>query len=167
MKRNKIIIVIVILSLIWIIGCIYTNIKFPKANIRECNINETIENEGLSFTAIDFIATEGEEDSTLGRSKSYKVELKIKNTSSDVRKIDLIKFRLTRLDYSNGPRLEVFLDINDDVDTRLEPNEEVTLYLPFTVHECSFTKQQWEKIDESNWKLLLNLYPDKVRINLN
>ena len=32
---------------------------------------------------------------------------------------------------------------------------------------CAEVLLNRRKIDESNWKLLLNLYPDKVRINLN
>lgn len=157
------------LAICWLIAFIIVNKNYPKPNIVEVGRGEKVTHKGIEYELLDVDVQKNFSDDliadNLGENYLYTLTVKVKNTGEE-QKIDLSEIELYRNDYSNGVVLEYFLDDNEDYSLYLEPGEEKIYRFPFVIYQNLFTDKQWKNIEKSDWKLLLNLYPDKIMIDL-
>ena len=167
-KRGLIISIVIVLAIVWIVLFIRINKEFPSSNVCEYGINQTISYDGIEYEVLNVEKQRTEKSQNLWNdSITYTVTIRIKNNSNEDRKLEMSKFIFTRLDYANSSDLALYEEANPEgVFLDFEEGEEKIVKFPFLVTSNLFTKKQWENIEESDWKLLLNLYPDKVMIDL-
>ena len=97
------------------------------------------------------------------------VNLHIKNTSPTIETVYAVYFRIEGLFFDNGNDLSALIKMNDEdiVQTiTLKPGEEYDIVIPFIISDAIIDKKDWDNRKESDFNLVINLYPNKQIINL-
>lgn len=156
-----------VVFLIWAILFLVINHKYKSPNIIESDYQ--VYHNGISYELLDVEVKKNVDEEALndglGENIEYVITVKVNNTS-EAQKIDLSEVVLYRTDYSNCVALDYYYDENEDVSLYLEAGEEKIYKFPFIIYQNLFTDKQWKNIENSDWKLLLNLYPEKIMLDI-
>ena len=71
--------------------------------------------------------------------------------------------------YAQGVDMVRFMELNDaDIKKRfvMNPGDTFTCTLPYMIPKVNFTDKQWKELENSQFKLILSLYPVKREILL-
>lgn len=183
MKKNNICIAVIILAAVaYMSAVIYVNQKYPKAELEEKQLGETLIMDGIEITAtnVEFMNQESfseiyaYEKETFKEAECIMVTVTIKNTSEERQRITLDSFALTSGAWTNSVGADKYMAVNEKFNSEqyksgpiyIEAGCERKIILPFLLVKDNFTKKQWEHVKERNYELVLSLYPKKQQIKL-
>lgn len=171
MKRIIVGVLIVILLLFWGIRVYQVNQKYPKDAIHTIVFGDTekvAENISMKVTTQQWISFAEAKDAYVDKEMSeegyyYIVEVLLKNEGEEEAKADLTQLYLETEGYSNGIALDVFVSVNEDpsLNPVLQPGEELSVLLAYTIYDFQWKPEDWKRIQERNYWLGQYDYPDK------
>lgn len=180
-KKSKVILLAIIFVLVVIIGLRYNyiNNKYPEASVEVYNLGDTIEYRGITVNAekVKFISDDEIKNMNLEEStffennerKAIVATVNFKNTSSESQNIECDYFEAASIDWHNGLNYELFTVLNGEEASpslTLAPNEEITLDLPYEMFDFQYSSSSWERIEEVQFRLTLDIYPVKKSVKL-
>lgn len=183
MKKNKIgIVVIVLAAAVYLVMVIGINRKYPKSQLEEKQIGETLTVDDIEITATDvsfmkqedFCEIYAAEKETFKEAECIMVTVNIKNTTEEKQRITLDSFALTSQAWTNSVAPDKYMKVNEKLNSEqyksgpiyIEAGCERKLILPFLLVRTGFTEKQWEHVKERSYELVLSLYPKKQQIKL-
>lgn len=169
---------IVILTTLFIIRFRYINSKYPQPIIQEYNLNEIIRYEGCEIVVQECQWLSDDEIRALDvekgvfpddEIKAILVKILVRNTSEKQKSIESYAFEVESLDWHNGLMLDLSKAINGENSSfhlNLEPGEEVTRILAYSMIPLQFNDSEWDNVEKREYKLVISLYPVKNEIIL-
>lgn len=185
MKKNKtkfiIIFSIILISLISIFVVMYSklNHKYPKSTYTLISFGENISYEGLEIKIKNSFFMDEKTKKVVFKDEfdsgqelnCLVVELELFNPTNDTLKVDIYNFMIETGFWANGINLNAFLQINEDTpNASLSPsiknNENMVLYLPFSMLNSNFPNHTISEIQNRPYSLILSLYPEKIMLEV-
>ncbi len=185
-RKRKIIIVTaaicLLLGVLWVVRYRSLNHLIPNPEMTKFGIGESVNMGGVSFTLQQVEMLNGNEikkvapnvdivtnaDGTAyDREKIRAVffHVQIEKTGSDNESIDFTKISAESGAWGNGINAQLFMVLNPGVSIEknvLEKNEIEEIILPFSMADTMFKKDDWKKIDEREFGVVFQLYPEKI-----
>ncbi|MFU0826826.1 MAG: hypothetical protein ACFWTJ_04680 [Lachnoclostridium sp.] len=174
-KRKKFIFVLALFGFsIWvIIGFYKINNEYPQAKKICYSIGEPGNfSEGIEATILEnrwigqkeFEDMYGKFKDAIDNSK-YKfllVSVKFKNTSVEKREVEVYRYYIECLGYSNGIGLDNYYIFNDiGIAFTLQPGKEVNVTIPYVFFDTQFKKRDWNNLENKKFYLVNTWYPVK------
>lgn len=99
------------------------------------------------------------------------VHMKLINYTDDERSMDIRHIVAESDTWANGIAQDIFIDLNSGkgkpTEIRLAPKQEMEIIVPFYLCSVQFKPDDWQKIDNRQFDLVLTLYPEKNIVPLN
>lgn len=179
LKTILILLVILAIGIGCTIRIVHLNQKYPNANVERYTMNETVTLGNIEVTITDYqLLTVPEIKERIegydvtyvdskGNDKDERIllaEVHLKNIGEDLDGFSVYLCTLQSGAYTQGMAMEYYPAFNShlsnpDVVTFLEPGKDMTIYVPYSIYEISFSKNAWEKIDTRTFELVFSLYP--------
>lgn len=184
-RAKTLTIAVICLVFVVMIGVLYflqyekINTMFPSPKTVTANFNSDVIIEDFNVSVSSFDIYDIEElktkfsidprnvQSSGTDDKVALVGVKLKNCGDQEETINAGEFVLESVTWANGSDSDMFLYVNDKdakQNPTLAPNEEVTIFLPYSISDVQFNKADWNKIKERSFKLVLSMYPIKHTI---
>ena len=108
------------------------------------------------------------EDGTSDDMKALLVGVEITNISSEIQRVHARDFTAQSGAWANGLYAPLYMALNDDASTiiALEPGEEIRRTFVYLMYDMQFCSNDWKRVGEREFDLVLALYPDKYLVNL-
>lgn len=159
-----------------IVQCCKVNKKYPAPVVKAACMSQElmINDNNLKVTATGFELKKIDElcpDHSIkfdysADSRIALVRLNVKNVSDGHEYFSLTSPVLTANGWKNGLFLDMFMMLNDEYDTDLEPDESIDIIAPYAMFDYQFEKSNWEKIDSQEFSIVFDVYPERVYIDL-
>lgn len=177
-------ILLILLVLSWRI--VSLNKEYPNPRIITYKTGEYIKGGDISimvtdskFTAMDEIKemTPGIENPvtdekgnllTDEQKKVLLVNLNVHNLSDEIQTTSLLQFMAQSDAWSNGADLGTYYALNNTQGTsiQLQPGEQRCVQMPFYLYEIQFDTNEFQKVENRKFNLVLSVYPIKNVIEL-
>lgn len=149
------------------------NTRYPQAKIQYIPCGETREiKSGLTMrickkewlSGRDYIKKYGKAMDVTSDENSMilLLDVEIRNPGDQENQMDLSELYLEEKGYSQGISLENFVEFNDGMLVRLKPEEKTTAKLFYQLEREQFTEEQWKRIEQENFYLVNQRYPEKI-----
>lgn len=169
--------VLLILLILGIMQCYKVNKKYPSPTVMAVDISQEllINDNNLKVKATEFEVKEIDDllpDHSIpfnynANSKIAIVKLNVKNVSDNNESFDLTSLVLTTNGWKNGLFLDLFMKLNPDYYSVINPDESIDIIVPYAMLDYQFEKSIWEKINEQHFRIVFQVYPENKYINLN
>ena len=106
---------------------------------------------------------------SVAEAKCLVPEIQIKNTGSQVQKVNLASFSAQSGAWRNGIDMKAFQVMNEDkenLSSTVLPGQTVTMKLPYPMSSVQLGRQSWGTVKQRDFQLVLSLYPVKRTIKL-
>ncbi len=156
--------IIMILAAVYAVRFWYVNSLFPQEEYISAGMHEIITNHGLEYrvenleliSAEEYAESYGNTDTFDAGETVAVTTLKVQNTSSEIKRTNLLDFVLAKGSWSNGTDLYALYDMNGDTfDGTIQPGEVQELRIATCVNK-EVTKLLEDK---SSWILRLSGWP--------
>ena len=189
--RKKItVILLVILSILilvlMLIRCVYLNLQYPNPTIFATKSDNviTINNYEISLTAwkwgdgeiiqevypgYHLIEIDGEEYPT-NQERVGLAEVTIHKVKNDSTSLDLSEVTFESGSWGNQFDFDLFMHLNPNLDNlmlKLSEDETVTVTFPITMLDIQFSEKSWENIDNRQFFIVVQYYPEKRQLACN
>ena len=98
------------------------------------------------------------------------IYLKVENNSDSQKSVSFVDFTPESYAWKNGLSLELYTLLNPDAGSPLtfyiEPKSNAEVILPYTMIYSQFEDDDWERIEQREFDLVLSQYPTKHIVNL-
>ena len=184
-KRFKLTIIfgsILILTLLYVYRVISLNQEYRNPVIKKYSINQPLEMGDFQFTlkqmklidgteleelAPDVILATNADGTPYSKDKlrvclAY-IEIKKRGDSDDT--LDFTKVTIESGAWGNGINNAIFSALNPNVSIskiKMAQNETQNVVLPFSMIDTMFKDADWKHINERNFSIIFNLYPEKI-----
>lgn len=177
-KRFCIIAFALLILILFFFGYDRINQKYPQAAVEIVGMEEPIETDGVEMLVKNahFYTTEELERLQVPEEIIYSdglcmitFEVQIKNVSGESKKVEAAYRRIETLGWSGGVGLHAlayFYQDNMQSVFELADQETRSINLAFPIIPRSFTKKDWEHIQEKQYYYVLSFYPTKKMIRL-
>jgi hypothetical protein len=152
------------------------NKKYPPPDVTAVNISEDlfINQNKLKVRADDFniqdisylTDTTYSSQSYMGKTMVASVNIRVDNVSDEKVRFDLPSVELTSDGWHNGLFLDLFLELNPKYNGEIEPKNYIEVIVPYIMYENHFKKSAWQNLDNQDYRLVFQLYPEKKYISL-
>lgn len=159
------------------------NFKFPSPKVTTYAINETIKIGNYEIKLKNYRWGDGEiihdvypgyvlieengEEYPVEKERVGLAELSIKKIKEDDTQLDFTSVAFESGAWGNQFDLELFLHLNPCMQTpflELKEGENQNVILPITMLDDNFSEQEWSKIDDRDFYIVLLYYPNKIQI---
>lgn len=194
MKNSKVIkfvsasLIVVLLLGISILRFYNLNNYYPDFKIVEHSIGERITGGDISITVLSYKLLNGKQtkdiapdyiieaynnDGTIPQDEQIRnllIYLKVENNSDSQKTVSFVDFTPESYAWKNGLSLELYTLLNPDAGSPLtfyiEPKSNAEVILPYTMIYSQFEDDDWERIEQREFDLVLSQYPTKHIVNL-
>lgn len=167
---------LILLFVLFIIGYIRINRKYPQAVYEKYNLGETVEYDGCDVSVKEYAilnkAEANESGYYLEEEEDYKIltcTLEVTNHSESEKRPELYYLEVESSVWHNGIDLEVIQNANvatASLCPTLNPGETTTVIVAFVMYKLQFSDSRWEQIDKDNLYMVFSLYPVKKYVVL-
>ncbi len=168
-----------ILAGLWTFRYVTLNQKYPQPNCETYSVSQPVSLGNFEVSVSDsyFLDSETAKEVLLAEfgagydARCIVLDFSVTNTSDSPQSIELGVFQLQSGTWNNGVNFIAYRDINSDVNDgslnlQIEPGETYQVKLPFSMIDDSFFPDDWNRVEERQYELVLSLYPVKRVIRL-
>ena len=184
--KKGLIVISALLMLLLMARCIYVNLQYPSPKVRTYSKGEVMYfgNYEISLTGWRWgdgeiiheiypgyilIEKDGEEYPT-NQQRVGLAEVTIKKVEDDNTFLDFTSMWFESGAWGNQFDMELFMHINPQLDglgLKMKKGETATVTFPITMLDIQFSSGSWKNIDDREFYVVLQFYPEKIRLLCN
>ena len=139
----------------------WLNARYPSPHVQTYRLHESIEAGGYTVTFSDWQWGDGSPQERTGIA-----ELTVTKTTADESALDLTNISFESGAWGSQFDAQLMFGLNPDLESlllQMNEGESEAIRFPITMIDQQFTAEQWERIDEREFCIVLQYYPEKLQ----
>ena len=165
-EKRRIKVMISLMLAVFILGGIgyrlfWLNARYPSPHVQTYRLHESIEAGGYTVTFSDWQWGDGSPQERTGIA-----ELTVTKTTADESALDLTNISFESGAWGSQFDAQLMFGLNPDLESlllQMNEGESEAIRFPITMIDQQFTAEQWERIDEREFCIVLQYYPEKLQ----
>lgn len=139
----------------------WLNARYPSPQVQSYGLHESIQAGGYTITFSDWQWENGSVQKRTGIA-----ELTVTKTTAEKSTLDLTNISFESGAWGSQFDAQLMFDLNPDFESLLlemNEGESKSIRFPITVIDQQFTMEQWSRINEKVFYIVLQYYPEKIQ----
>lgn len=147
----------------------WINARYPSPGIQTYGLDESIQAGSYKITFSDWQQWADYDEYPDHQERTGIAELTISKTAPDESTLDLTSVAFESGAWGNQFDAELMFRLNPDLESlllQLDTGETKKVLFPITMLDQQFTPEQWSRIDERVFYIVLQYYPEKLQFKI-